>query len=544
MGAAGAPPGAGGATPPTPDAPAADEPHAAPAGAELSPLPQSPPGAEQPSARALLRNGVRMSAAFAVNEGALLAVISLSAALVDPSVAALGNGLLYLSFSLGCIASPSLVRRLGDRTALVIGTSAYAAYVAAYIAPSSVTIPPAALAAGGCGALLWTAQGRYFTRNAHRYAHAQRLEAAGAEAPAEGAEDAAAAAAASSRAVTLFATMFAVLFPAVVAAFKAATSAALAATRGATPPVYAGLAAAALASVFAMSRVMDLRDNDDDGADGSDAHVAGDGGAAAREARRRAKPPAASSGGGGGAGGARACVLGVWGAAVASLRELRAAHREPTLLLMAPTNIAFGLCTAFFPYTVTLLAKDSLGAAAVGWLYALANVIAALAAAAFGVLLARAPGARPVIFGVGAAAFGGAAAAVFAAAPPPAPPLAAPPLAALFVAYGVGVAVWQGTCMAFFGQAFTGHAALPAFAALKLHSGLTSALAFFILPSAPPRAAAAACVAAAAGGFAAYCAAEARVRRQAARASVGDAAAEAEAGAGGARGGSELQRLL
>jgi MFS family permease len=192
-----------------------------------------------------------------------------------------------------------------------------------------------------------------------------------------------------------------------------------------------------------------------------------------------------------------------------ALRELAVAHCDVTLLLMAPTNVAFGLCTAFFPYTVTILAKDALGAAAVGWLYAAANVVSALAAAAFGLVAQRWPGCRPAIFAAGAGAFAGAAGAVFGAGAA-APSRAA--LFALFCAYGVGVAVWQGTCMAFFGDAFPGRKALPAFAALKLHSGLSSAIAFFVLPAAPPRAAAAACVAAALLGFATYLGAEARVR--------------------------------
>ena len=110
-------------------------------------------------------------------------------------------------------------------------------------------------------------------------------------------------------------------------------------------------------------------------------------------------------------------------------------------------------------------------------------------------------------------------------------------IGALFVAYGVGVASWQGTCMAFFGEAFPGEAALPAFAALKLHSGLASAIAFFVLPHVRPAAAAAACVLTALVGFAAYLGAEARARSAAARRrALQPAKAEAD--------GSELQRLL
>ena len=88
---------------------------------------------------------------------------------------------------------------------------------------------------------------------------------------------------------------------------------------------------------------------------------------------------------------------------------------------------------------------------------------------------------------------------------------------------------------AFFGDAFPGRKALPAFAALKLHSGLASAIAFFVLPSSPPRAAAAACVATALLGFATYLGAEARVRAAAARKAAIDGPSE---------GTTELQRLI
>ena len=438
-----------------------------------------------------------------MNEGALLAVIALSAALVDPAVAALGNALLYLAFSLGCVASPAVVRALGLRRSLLLGTSAYTLYVAAYIVPSAATVPPAALLAGAAGAVLWTAQGAYFSRNGRLFA---RARSAGASVDAE------------ARAVTLFATLFAVLFPAVVAAFKAASSLLLALTRGATPPVYAALALAALASVAVMSGVMPLTEEPHGSVHAAPAEDT-------PEAHAGLMPSDAASS----ASLLRRGVSAVGG----SLRELAVAHCDATLLLMLPTNVAFGLCTAFFPYTVTILAKDALGAAAVGWLYAAANVVSALAAAAFGVAAQRMPGCRPAIFAVGAAAFAGAAGAVFSAGGGVAPTRGG--LFALFSAYGIGIAVWQGTCMAFFGDAFPGRKALPAFAALKLHSGLASAIAFFVLPSSPPRAAAAACVATALLGFATYLGAEARVRAVAARTSAISGAAE---------GTTELQRLL
>ena len=57
----------------------------------------------------------------------------------------------------------------------------------------------------------------------------------------------------------------------------------------------------------------------------------------------------------------------------AALREVAAAHADPKLLLMAPTNAAFGLCTALFPYTVTIMAAGVVGPEGVSWLYALSG---------------------------------------------------------------------------------------------------------------------------------------------------------------------------
>lgn len=286
--------------------------------------------------------------------------------------------------------------------------------------------------------------------------------------------------------VALFAALFACLFPACVALFKALTSLLLLVTHGATQVVYVVLACAAAGSVFLMASVDALE-----------------------EKEPQAAGPAQCD--------TRSLVHVVRDAGV----EVLLAHRDVKLLLLLPTNVTFGLATAFFPYTVTLLAKHSLGAIAVGWLYALANVVSAIAAAGFGEACRRfGASARRWVLAAGAASFGIATGTVFAAPHgTDAPAWSLNALVFLFILYGVGVAAWQGTCMAFFADAFPGEQALPAFAALKLQSGLASAIAFFALPSAPPGRAAAACLVLATLGFAAYLPAEARVQRRGSAAS-------------------------
>ena len=428
-------------------------------------------------ATALLRNGVRMSAAFAGNEGALLAVVSLSAGLIEPRTAGLANGTLYMSFALGCLASPSVVRRLGDRRSLVLGTSAYALFCAAYMAPSAAGLPIAGAAAGACGAVLWTAQGRYFSLNARLHARAAAREA-GCPVDAQ----------AESQAVSTFATLFAVLFPLSLALFKVMAAVILALTGGGHVAVYAFLAAAAGASVWLMTGVADL-----DGGEG--------------EGAARAEETAAE------------VATEVW----------RAHAREPLLLLLLPTNVAFGLCTAFFPYAVTLLAKETLGVSAIGWLYALANLVSSSVAAACGVASRRHGAAgRRASLTLGAAAFAAATGSVYARGPGQGA-WGAGSLSLLFILYGIGTAVWQGSVMAFFGDAFVGEKALPAFSSLKLQSGLASALAFFILPGADRRSAAAVCALCSALGLACYWPAETQLQaRLAATAAAATASAECE----------------
>jgi hypothetical protein len=414
------------------------------------------------SAAALHSNGLRLSTAFAANEGALLAVVALSAALVEPRTAALANALLYLFFALGCLASPAAVRHLGDRRSLVLGTSAYTLYVAAYIFPSRAGVPVAASLAGACGAVLWTAQGHYFARNARLHAAAVAAEAGSVAGAAE-----------VSQAVSRFASIFAVAFPLALACFKA-LSALLIAGFKSPSLVYTVLAASALASVWHMSGVADLSETEGP-ADESESPQS---------------------------------------VAQAATEVVRAHLSEPTLLLMLPTNLAFGMCSAFFPFAITLLAKDSLGEAAVGWLYSLSNLIAAATAFACGEhCRLNGPDGRRRCVAVGAACFFFCTSAVWLRSGDKGG-WGVRSLSLLFCLYGVGVSVWQGRIMAFFGEAFPGHSSLAAFSSLKLQSGLASALCFFILPSANRSSAAFACAAMALLGFCFYLPAERRLQKR------------------------------
>lgn len=399
----------------------------------------------QATARSLVFNHVRLCAAFSIIEGALLAVMALSAALVQPGVANAGSALLYVFFAAGCLASPAAVRWVGDRAALVAGCGAYALYVLAYVWPSAATVPPAAALAGLCGAALWTAQGRHLAAAAHAHAAALHVPKGGGGGGAMQAE--------VDESTQLFSAAFATALPATVAAFKAATALALAATVGGPGPVYALLALCSFGATFLMATVRKV-------------------------APPPPPPPAQLTAACDDAGRRETAVAAAASEETSWAEVIRAHTTSPNLARLVLTNVAFGLVTALLPSLATPAAASAVGAPAVGWLYFLANACAAACAAALGTAAAAAtPGRRRGVVAAGAAAFAASSLAVALAAPSSPAWGAWPFLVLLFCCYGFGTAVWQCSIMALFARAFPGDArALPAFAALKLHSGLASGL--------------------------------------------------------------------
>ncbi|KAK3239810.1 hypothetical protein CYMTET_50292 [Cymbomonas tetramitiformis] len=156
-------------------------------------------------------------------------------------------------------------------------------------------------------------------------------------------------------------------------------------------------------------------------------------------------------------------------------------QRDAKILLLVPTNIAFGLCSAFFPYKVSLLVKDSVGKVYVGWLYSLSGIVGSILAILYASFCHRFSHGRVAVVGVGAISFASSIIAVtFCPAPTESWALVLY-WTLLFAGYGSGVTVWQGTVMAVFGDMYKTRTLL-AFASMKLHSGLASALAFFAIP--------------------------------------------------------------
>ena len=147
----------------------------------------------------LALNGVLMSACFAGLEGCVVACIVISAAIVPPALSNSANALLYLLFSVGTFAAPGILAHTGAKRGMVLGMGAYGLYTAGFLLPTPEIMLPASAIGGFAGAVLWTAQGEYFTLNALAYAAARMFEGGG------GPSD--------SAAIGTFAGLFAMLFP-------------------------------------------------------------------------------------------------------------------------------------------------------------------------------------------------------------------------------------------------------------------------------------------------------------------------------------------
>jgi hypothetical protein len=522
-----------------------------------------------PSPRALLCNALLFSISFAVLEGCITATIIISHAVVSQELAAAANAILYLFFSLTTFVSPAIVGGAGVKQALVGAMFAYSFYCAAYMVPSPPILYLAASLGGVAGAVLWTAQGVYYTVNALEYtaAHAaplldpatscssSALTAASPPAmppvsaradsshrialpqtPAEASVPAPASAPprqpmdgrGARRSLDLFAGLFAFFFnvslalgkplaglcltlwpenPAVL--FGAYTAIALACSCGMAlvrplpaPPVRGTPAAFPKTRSDAQcARAAEMAPAIEGDAHKASprAHVSGvpqacpvlqpaPGGLpmssnpavpAARVAPARAGIPRGSCG---------LCGAG-------SLCALLADGR---MAMLVPTNSAFGLMTALFPSVVAPIIGDTFGTAAVGWCFAIAGATSTAATVGAAVASRWLVGGRSLALGMGALTFGAAATRLVVCSDEC---YALPrwQWLCVFIAYGTGVAVWQSSMMALVGEMHHAHPH-AAFAHLKLTSGLSSFVGFYLLPKLAARDAAALCLAVVAVG--------------------------------------------
>ncbi|GAU23037.1 hypothetical protein TSUD_336850 [Trifolium subterraneum] len=79
-------------------------------------------------------------------------------------------GILYLSFTLFSLFASLVVRFLGTKNSLMIGTTGYWFYVAANLKPNWYTLVPASLYLGFCASIIWVGQGTYLITTARSHA--------------------------------------------------------------------------------------------------------------------------------------------------------------------------------------------------------------------------------------------------------------------------------------------------------------------------------------------------------------------------------------
>ena len=117
-----------------------------------------------------------MCVAFSFNHGCVVSCLAYASAELGSSLGGYGSGTLYICYSLTAFfLSKPVVTMIGPKYGLLAGVSGYCVYIIGFLLAlliPSIAWPVflVACAIGGvAGGLLWTAQGRYFSRNAKLY---------------------------------------------------------------------------------------------------------------------------------------------------------------------------------------------------------------------------------------------------------------------------------------------------------------------------------------------------------------------------------------
>jgi len=405
----------------------------------------------------LLVNGVVFCLAFSVLESCIASLTYISAALVDREIATSSNSMLFTGFSLGTIAAPQGVLAFGTKRSLLLGMTLITLYLCVFLFPTPLLLYPSAVTAGGFGALLWTAQGCYLTELSHAHA----LACAACTSASVDEVDEAPAAVDDNRSISLFSGLFAAIFPAMLTLGTALSSLVYAMLGTDVPSTY-------LLGVYAMLSGT------------STLVMLGVRPFSTQMANLGASPSQMGEG----------------------LRATLHAFSDPDMLLMAPTNITFGLMLGLFPFYLTPLVASALGKEYVGTLYSCACAVDSVLALGFSCCQSRTPHGRMITMVLGWISFTSACVVLLAVDEAD---FNWAVFIFLFCAWGAGKAVWQGTCMAVFADYFAGAAAPAAFAFLKLTSSGATMLGFYIFPHCNMQSAAASIAAIALIAIVSYC---------------------------------------
>uniref|UniRef100_A0A1J3EDL5 UNC93-like protein 3 n=1 Tax=Noccaea caerulescens TaxID=107243 RepID=A0A1J3EDL5_NOCCA len=89
---------------------------------------------------------------------------------VNKDLGTISLGILYVSFMFCSMVASLVVRLMGSKNALVLGTTGYWLFVAANLKPTWFTMVPASLYLGFAASIIWVGQGTYLTSIARRHA--------------------------------------------------------------------------------------------------------------------------------------------------------------------------------------------------------------------------------------------------------------------------------------------------------------------------------------------------------------------------------------
>ncbi|XP_010486517.1 PREDICTED: UNC93-like protein 3 isoform X1 [Camelina sativa] len=89
---------------------------------------------------------------------------------VNKDLGTISLGILYVSFMFCSMVASLVVRSMGSKNALVLGTTGYWLFVAANLKPSWFTMVPASLYLGFAASIIWVGQGTYLTSIARSHA--------------------------------------------------------------------------------------------------------------------------------------------------------------------------------------------------------------------------------------------------------------------------------------------------------------------------------------------------------------------------------------
>lgn len=79
-------------------------------------------------------------------------------------------GILYLSFTFFSLVASLVVRALGTKNSLILGTTGYWFFIAANLKPTWFTMVPASVYLGFAASIIWVGQGTYLTSTARNHA--------------------------------------------------------------------------------------------------------------------------------------------------------------------------------------------------------------------------------------------------------------------------------------------------------------------------------------------------------------------------------------